>query len=85
MNGIPYYNDRKRARSNKTATAGPSYTKDWDVWYVMGISNKAWRDAAWRDAIGAAEQIVHNNNNKLITQRKSNKTKKDGKSFEKVL
>ena len=41
----------------KTATAGPSYTKGWDVWYVMGISNKAWRDAAWWGAIGAAEQI----------------------------
>ena len=28
---------------NKTATAGPSYTKGGNVWYVMGISKKAWR------------------------------------------
>ena len=28
---------------NKTATARPSYTKGRDVWYVMGISKKAWR------------------------------------------
>ena len=25
---------------NKTATAGPSYTKGWDVWYVMGSRKK---------------------------------------------
>ena len=28
-------------RLNKTATAGPSYTKGGNVWYVMGISKKA--------------------------------------------
>ena len=37
--------------------------------------------------IGAAEQVVHNNNNKLITQRGESQTKlkKVQKSFEKVL
>ena len=30
-------------RYYKTATAGPSYTKGGNVWYVMGISKKAWR------------------------------------------
>ena len=61
---------------DKTATAGPSYTKGWDVWYVMGISNKAWRDAAWRGAIGAAEQIV--NNNKNANARTSHCMQKEG-------
>ena len=38
-------------------------------------------------AIGAAEQIVHNNNNKIITQQGESQTKlkKFKKSFEKVL
>ena len=37
--------------------------------------------------IGAAEQIVHNNNNKLITHQGESRTKlkKVKKSFEKVL
>ena len=50
----------------------------------------AWRDAAWRGAIGAAEQLVYNNNNKLITQQGESQTKvikslKSLKKFEKVL
>ena len=32
---------RKKGTINKTATAGPSYTKGRNVWYVMGISKKA--------------------------------------------
>ena len=40
-------------------------------------------DAAWKGAIGAAEQIVHNNNNKLITQQGESQTKL--KKFKKVL
>ena len=35
----------------------------------------AWQDAAWRGAIGAAEQLVYNNNNKLITQQGRSQTK----------
>ena len=42
----------------------------------------AWRDAAWRGAIGAVEQIVHNNNNKLITEAK---VKQNFKKMKKVL
>ena len=42
-----------------------------------------WREAAWQGAIGAAVQLVYNNNNELIAQQGENKTKV--KSSKKVL
>ena len=59
--------------------------------YISNAAQRAcrsvWRDDAWRGDIGAAVQLVHNNNNKLIAQQGENwtKVKKFKKSFEEVL